>query len=195
MPVRPEFRPKPVPKAESRLALSALQEARKMSHRAALDMERIWNQPGRGRALFDRRRSAWLANPNVVRWFGRTDLTAQQIRTVRQRLMTIDSRLHKKVIIHIHRELGGGCGAGTWAFHRSGRHVHLCPFYFSRPSSLFDEQATTFIHELAHGLGLFGKGHPGRAEGRRVALKLAGTNPRKARKNPWNLEMFYLEYA
>jgi hypothetical protein len=189
------FKPKPVPKAESRLALSALQDARKMSLRAARDMERIWSQPGRGRALLDRRRSAWLANPNFVRWFGRAELTAQQIGVVRDRLRKIDNRLHKKLTIHIHRQVGGDCERSTWAYHTSGRHVHLCPFFFSRPRAQFHEQATTLIHELAHGLGLFGKGHPGRSEGRLAARKLAGSQPRKARKNPWNLEMFYLEYA
>ncbi len=165
-----------------------------MSHGVARDMDRIWLQPGRGRALVDRRRRAWRDNANFVEWLGRTDLTRDQISDVRRRLNTIDNRLQKQVHFHIHTTLERKCGPTTWAFHTAGRHIHVCPFYFTIPASRFDEQASTIIHELSHGLGFSGRGHPGRANGIGAARKLAQNRPRKARKNPWNFENLYLQY-
>ena len=111
--------------------------------------------------------------------------------------MTLDRRLNMKLIIHIHRETGGDC-AGTFAFHTRGsgeRRIHICPNFFDQP---LDEQATTFVHELAHGLGFFGRGHPGFAAGAinpAAARKLASNDAKAARRSPWNYELLFQDLA
>ena len=128
MPQRPTFRPKPVPKQESKDILVALQRARQISDAVVRATDRIWNQPGKKRVRWDRRRTAWRSNASFVLWLGDEDLTAQQIRRTRERIMTLDRRLNMKLIIHIHRETGGDC-AGTFAFHTRGsgkRRIHIC---------------------------------------------------------------------
>ncbi len=186
--------------AQRSAIVQAVEDAFRMAHRAANDMESIWNQsrPGRHR----KRQGAWLANARFVEWLGSGALTRRQIRVTRRRMHRIrrrldNRRLHFVVVQHQSGRRSWGCTNGnnpTNAYMRAHRAaIFLCPNWFSNTQS---RRAAIVIHEVVHQLpfGLpFGKPHF-QATDPDTARTTARLHPRRARKSPENYERLYEQY-
>ena len=178
----------------------AVEDAFRMAHRVANDMEDIWRQqrPARHR----KRQGAWGRNARFVKWFGDKVLSRKQIKSTRRRIHSIRNRLNKKKLrfVIIQQQSGNrswGCSNGsntTNAYMRPHRKaIFLCPNWFSNSRK---KRAAIIIHELMHQhpYGLpFGRVHF-QAIDDDTAETTAQTNPRKARKSPENYEHLYEQY-
>lgn len=178
----------------------AVEDAFRMAHRVANDMETIWRQrlPGRHR----KRQGAWLNNSRFCEWFGERVLTRRQIKVTRRRVRKIRRRLDNKrlrfiVVQHQSGRRSWGCKNSndpTNAYMRAHRAaIFLCPNWFTNSPS---RRAAIVVHELVHQLpfGLpFGRPHF-QATDQATARTTARLHPRKARKSPENYEHLYEQY-
>lgn len=178
----------------------AVEDAFRMAHRVANDMEEIWrqNRPARHR----KRQRAWFNNARFVKWFGDEKLTKRQIKVTRRRIHKIRKRLNNKqlrfvIVQHQSGRCSWGCSNGSnptnayMRFHRKA--IFLCPNWFSNSDT---RRAAIIIHELVHQHPFgspFGRPHFQSVD-EDTAETTAKTNPQKARKSPENYEHLYELY-
>lgn len=182
----------PISDSQREAVQQAADNAERMAIRGLRVLDEIWNQPGRGQTRRNRRRSAWRANPEVVRWFGDDDLTNTQIRDTRRRMKKIRDEFRSNVrFTIIHHQSGDQsflCDTSTVAYCSPGTPIKVCPNWFDADQQ---RRAGIVIHELSHKNGHI---HHRGATDPASAQRLARENPRWARRNPENFEGFCGEY-
>lgn len=184
--------PKPVRKTDDRAIKAAVQQARKMSHFVQRALANIWDQPGRGPALWDRRKSAFLADARFTRWLGRNQLGKEQLKKIHRQLRTLDARLHKTLRYEVVAPGGLNCRGGDWAWHLGvvGKRTTFLCRNFLQAGVTVQQRGGVLVHELAHGLGAW-KLDKRRAEDTLGAEKLASSRPKTARNNPSNYQFLF----
>lgn len=162
-----------------------------MANGVRSEMEGVWNQSGRIRERRERRRDAWSAHADFVKWFG-GNRRHILLRRVRRRVRKIRNWLDRgRIVVLAHDAEDRLCDNDAYAlFPRKPVKVHLCSSWFDIPSE--SSRAAVIIHELVHQLGF---GHPEGTSTRSEARALARSNSRKARRSPENYEHLYKEFA
>ena len=187
---------RPITEEQRKLIQEAADEAERIAIEGLRILNEIWDQPGRFRRRRKRRKEAWKANEQVVKWFGSRMASIYQIRVTRRRMGAIRDEFKGTVkfaiVQHQHGFRSFRCKANAAAFCSPWLRIKICPGWFSYginwPTPAF--RAASLIHELSHKKGQIHK--PGATTD--FALRLARKHPRLARSNPYNFQGFCREY-
>lgn len=172
---------------------TAMAEADRMTDHAPQEANKILSR--RTRAAME---EAWCNHDAFVRYFGTKNLTKKQMKRTCNRLITLNRRLDRSLVIKVRPVAGrrvGRCFKGRWAYQARGftgaRTINLCRDWFEETDDT--ARGAVILHELVHAMGVgwtrdLPVGNPagGGAEARQLALN----DPGKARRNPENFEHF-----
>ena len=184
---------RPITEEQKRLIREATDGAERIAIAGLRTLNEIWDQPGGFTRKRKRRKAAWKANEQVVKWFGSRMASVYQIRVTRRRMRAIRNEFKGTVefaiVQHQHGFRSFRCKADAAAFCSLWLRIKLCPGWFDQTSAAF--RATSLIHELSHK-----KGHIHQLGAKTIdrALRLARKHPRLARRNPSNYEGFCGDY-
>lgn len=180
----------------------AVVRARKMTSRAVVQVDAIWNAGKKASKKAD----AWIDNPAFCFYLGRDKLSKKQIKKMRRRLIHLNRWMGRTPKVKLRPANGKGslkCKKGRTGFNLRGktgtRIINLCPKWFGVGRKWgvpgLDRRAAIIAHELAHSLGFLWtvdlpKSDPVR--GPEEAREFAKNHPKKARRNAENIEQFLL---
>ena len=179
-----------------RLIKEAVAEADLITDHAAQEAQKVLRMP-----TLSAMHAQWESVPAFRRYFGVTELTRPQMTRVCNVILTLDERLDKGLTIKVRPVVGRGlasCRKGRSAFQAMGfagaRRMSLCRDWFEKGRTT-RERAAILIHEMVHATGIgWTRDLPvdNPVRGATEARDFARSDPRKARRNPENMEHFML---
>ncbi len=164
--------------------------AEEIADTALDELEDIWS-----RNSTNAKKDAWNNLSEAVDFFGSKKLTKNQIKSTRNRMRRIHTRIRNKALkITIKRQQDAPRNSTLATNHGSLISPNKFVIYTSAFRRSDKSLALTIIHELFHDLHIDHKvkdnGRRVTAYGSRLAKKLAKKHPKIARRNPENYEQF-----
>lgn len=149
-------------------------------------------------------RRQWRSERELVRFFGDSALKKKQFRAIARRFRKLDERMGDGLRVRVRPNLSGPtgrCGGNrdrtAYVSRIGGRlGLNVCPKWFViGGTDGVGRQAGILVHEMAHKLGVFGKGHQEEFDGRNEAMfseaeAFARRHARRARRNPGSYEAY-----
>ncbi|MEN8209729.1 MAG: hypothetical protein ABFR50_10825, partial [Candidatus Fermentibacteria bacterium] len=183
---------RPITDEQRKLIQEAVDAAERTSIAGLRVLNEIWDQSGGIRKKRKRRKAAWKANPQVVKWFGSRYASVYQIRVTRRRMRAIRNEFKGAVrfaiVQHSHGFRSFRCKRNAAAFCSPWLRIKICPGWYGQTAPF---RAGSLIHELSHKKGHI---HQMGAKNPELSVALAKKHPRLARRNPASFQGFCMEY-